>query len=103
MITLSALFYSFICSLEDEIFPGYLHGRLLLLGKEAAGVAVVHLAGLLSQAAPQLRPLPLLGVDPVEPDLSEDEKVHRDLRSVPYTSKLLLVHTVTCREPQMKN
>ena len=72
-----------IFSLQDEILPHDLHAWLRLPVEKAAGVvSVLHLPGLLSQPPPQLRPLPLLSVGPVEPDLGQDQNVHRDLHQV---------------------
>ena len=74
----------FVSSLEEEVLPQDLHGRLLLLLDEAGGAAgVLHLPGLLSQPSPQLGPLPLLSVEAVVPDLGQNQKVNRHLQTGP--------------------
>ena len=83
--------------LQDEVFPQYLHVRYvgvlqtsprgprrpMVLVKKAAGVRDLHWAslgpGLLSQLPTQLGPLPLLGVESVEPDLTQDHQVNSHL------------------------
>ena len=69
-----------VVSLQDEVLPHDLHPRLGLPVEKTAGVVrVLHLPCLLSQTPPQLGPLPLLGVESVEPDLGQDQDVHGDL------------------------
>ena len=55
----------------------------MVLVQEAAGVRDLHWAslgpGLLSQLPTQLGPLPLLGVESVEPDLTQDHQVNSHL------------------------
>lgn len=56
----------------------------MVLIQEAAGVRDLHWAslgpGLLSQLPTQLGPLPLLGVESVEPDLTQDHQVNSHLK-----------------------
>lgn len=56
----------------------------MVLVQEAAGVGDLDWAslgpGLLSQLPPELGPLPLLGVESVEPDLAQDHQVNSNLK-----------------------